>query len=43
MKRVIGGAALVIAAMGVFMALVIVGALALVTDLMRYWAGQTRR
>ena len=43
MRQVFGGAILVIAAIGVLMALVIVGALAVVTELIRYWAALTRR
>jgi len=43
MREVLGGAVLVIAAIGVFIALVIVGALAVVTELIRYTAAQTPR
>jgi hypothetical protein len=43
MRQVFGGAIVVVAAIGVLMALVIVGALAVVTELIRYWAALTRR
>jgi len=43
MRQLLGGGVLVIAAIGVFVALLIVGALVVVTGLIRYRAVRTRR
>jgi hypothetical protein len=43
MRQVFGGALLVMAAIGVLVAAVIVGALVVVTELIRYLTSQARR
>ena len=43
MRQVFGGALLVMAAIGVLVAAVIVGALVVVTELIRYLTAQVRR